>query len=76
MSCRTRGRATGLDPSFGPPQGGRSAGRNVSTFMNALRKRSLVWGSPNHLPISPLVGEMPGRAEGGATPSLRPGAAA
>ncbi|TAU71318.1 hypothetical protein ELI45_03635 [Rhizobium ruizarguesonis] len=60
LSCRTS-----------PPQGGRSAGRNVSTFMTALRKRSLVWGSPNHLPISPPVGEMPGRAEGGTTPALR-----
>ncbi|QAS80662.1 hypothetical protein CO657_03450 [Rhizobium acidisoli] len=65
LSCRTS-----------PPQGGRLAGGTVSSFINPLRKRSLVWGSPSHLPISPLVGEMPGRAEGGATPTRRFGASA
>ncbi|ANL45791.1 hypothetical protein AMC87_CH01065 [Rhizobium phaseoli] len=27
---------------------------------------AIVWGSPNVYPISPLVGEMSGRTEGGA----------
>jgi hypothetical protein len=31
----------------------------------AARPELIVWGESNHLPISPLEGEMPGRAEGG-----------
>ncbi|TIQ16525.1 MAG: hypothetical protein E5X51_34685 [Mesorhizobium sp.] len=58
-----------------PPQGGRS---DVATaFANFQRKRK---GRAMKLPISPQVGEMPGRAEGGAkelgltsyAPALRP----
>ncbi|TPK59416.1 hypothetical protein FJ963_10085 [Mesorhizobium sp. B2-1-4] len=30
--------------------------------------RLFCWSSAQKLPISPLVGEMPGRAEGGAVP--------
>ncbi|PWI55237.1 hypothetical protein B5K03_04870 [Rhizobium phaseoli] len=37
---------------------------------------AIVWGSLGHLPISLLVGEMPGRAEGGdagrGAPNLSP----
>ncbi|NKM20226.1 hypothetical protein GFM01_20845 [Rhizobium laguerreae] len=67
LSCRTS-----------PPQGGGSAGGNVSAlmtapFMAAVCRRPVVWGNPSHLPISPPVGEMPGRAEGGTTPAERCG---
>ena len=50
LSCRTS-----------PPQGGRSA--VISAFANLQRWRARSAGK---LPISPLVGEMPGRTEGGA----------
>ncbi|TPL23053.1 hypothetical protein FJ952_04440 [Mesorhizobium sp. B2-4-10] len=46
-----------------PPQGGRLAGlmsRQPSTIGD--------WRRPRRHPISPLAGEMPGRAEGGAVP--------
>ncbi|PPJ46502.1 hypothetical protein C0075_12565 [Rhizobium sp. KAs_5_22] len=56
-----------------PPQGGRSACgiRNDGGWTSRvcrLLERSLddgTFGEGCHLPISPLEGEMPGRAEGG-----------
>ncbi|RWO48798.1 MAG: hypothetical protein E5Y19_27665 [Mesorhizobium sp.] len=50
LSCRTS-----------PPQGGRSA--VTPAFANHQRRRM---SRALKLPISPQVGEMPGRAEGGA----------
>ncbi|TPN74975.1 hypothetical protein FJ987_26125 [Mesorhizobium sp. CU2] len=50
LSCRTS-----------PPRGGRSD--VASAFANRQRRR--MCGAPE-LPISPLVGEMSGRTEGGA----------
>ncbi|RWP41687.1 MAG: hypothetical protein EOR05_30935 [Mesorhizobium sp.] len=52
LSCRTS-----------PPQGGRSA--VIAAFANFARRRR---SGASKLPISPLEGEMPGRAEGGAVP--------
>ncbi|RWL43294.1 MAG: propionyl-coenzyme A carboxylase alpha polypeptide [Mesorhizobium sp.] len=52
MSCRTS-----------PPLGGRSA--VAPAFANLQRRRI---GEACELPISPLVGEMSGRTEGGAVP--------
>ncbi|NKL33128.1 hypothetical protein GFL49_04655 [Rhizobium leguminosarum bv. viciae] len=64
LSCRTS-----------PPQGGRSARPNAP-HLNALalrhktlRHSCLVPGSSRLMLISPLVGEMSGRTEGGATPT-------
>jgi hypothetical protein len=43
-----------------PPQGGRSTRSKVSSFLSVeIERRRCA------LPISPLEGEMPGRAEGG-----------
>ncbi|RWK43007.1 MAG: hypothetical protein EOR46_08045 [Mesorhizobium sp.] len=54
LSCRTS-----------PPQGGRL---DVATaFANFQRLRK---GRAMKPPISPQVGEMPGRAEGGAVPQI------
>ncbi|NTZ90127.1 hypothetical protein FCH38_05410 [Agrobacterium tumefaciens] len=50
LSCRTS-----------PPQGGRSAGRALPGKKSRRRR----WSRGCHDWISPLVGEMPGRAEGG-----------
>jgi hypothetical protein len=44
-----------------PPQGGRLAGRTLPASSAALRFRA----SDRRESISPLEGEMPGRAEGG-----------
>ncbi|MBY5316547.1 bifunctional diaminohydroxyphosphoribosylaminopyrimidine deaminase/5-amino-6-(5-phosphoribosylamino)uracil reductase RibD [Rhizobium leguminosarum] len=68
-----RGRATGLDPSFGPPTGGEIGKRRdpnspVSDGDGFALRQDVVQGA-NPDPISPLVGEMPGRAEGGASPT-------
>ncbi|TAU84833.1 hypothetical protein ELH91_15975 [Rhizobium leguminosarum] len=64
LSCRTS-----------PPQRGRSARPNAP-HLNALalrhetlRHSCLVPGSSRLVLISPLVGEMSGRTEGGATPT-------
>ncbi|MGO8076557.1 bifunctional diaminohydroxyphosphoribosylaminopyrimidine deaminase/5-amino-6-(5-phosphoribosylamino)uracil reductase RibD [Rhizobium leguminosarum] len=67
-----RGRATGLDPSFGPPTGEIGKRRDPNSPVSdgdgfALRQDVVQGANPD--PISPLVGEMPGRAEGGASPT-------
>ncbi|MBY5328915.1 bifunctional diaminohydroxyphosphoribosylaminopyrimidine deaminase/5-amino-6-(5-phosphoribosylamino)uracil reductase RibD [Rhizobium leguminosarum] len=67
-----RGRATGLDPSFGPPTGEIGKRRDPNSPVSdgdgfALRQDVVQGANPD--PISPLVGEMPGRAEGGASPA-------
>ncbi|PPJ46728.1 lytic murein transglycosylase [Rhizobium sp. KAs_5_22] len=55
-----------------PPQGGRSGGaaprhpRNKDVSGQLLFRRRCCGRSGRVLPISPLEGEMPGRAEGGA----------
>ncbi|RWQ63335.1 MAG: lytic murein transglycosylase [Mesorhizobium sp.] len=46
-----------------PLKGGRSA--VIAAFANFARRRR---SGASKLPISPLEGEMPGRAEGGAVP--------
>ncbi|TIQ38361.1 MAG: hypothetical protein E5X48_00310 [Mesorhizobium sp.] len=46
-----------------PPQGGRSAASMPRSFCNAGG-----WRNRTRQPISPLEGEMPGKAEGGAVP--------
>ncbi|RWY83138.1 hypothetical protein EHI48_00685 [Rhizobium sp. WSM1325] len=64
LSCRTS-----------PPQGGRSARRNALRFATlplhhqspTLRDDFFVPGSRRLILISPLVGEMSGRTEGGDT---------
>ncbi|MBY3463237.1 bifunctional diaminohydroxyphosphoribosylaminopyrimidine deaminase/5-amino-6-(5-phosphoribosylamino)uracil reductase RibD [Rhizobium laguerreae] len=65
-----RGRATGLDPSFGPPAGGEIGKRRDPNSPvsdgDGFGLRQDVGQGANPDPISPLVGEMPGRAEGGA----------
>ncbi|TBY07617.1 bifunctional diaminohydroxyphosphoribosylaminopyrimidine deaminase/5-amino-6-(5-phosphoribosylamino)uracil reductase RibD [Rhizobium laguerreae] len=65
-----RGRATGLDPSFGPPTGGEIGKRRDPNSPvsddDGFGLRQDVGRGANPDPISPLVGEMPGRAEGGA----------
>ncbi|TPM44686.1 hypothetical protein FJ964_18240 [Mesorhizobium sp. B2-3-2] len=53
LSCRTS-----------PPQGGRSDVASAFASLHPLKK-----GEATKLPISPLEGEMPGRAEGGAAPT-------
>ncbi|MBB3137349.1 cobaltochelatase CobN [Rhizobium pisi] len=58
-----RGRAAGLDPSFGPPTRGEIESRPASPQTTDIERRS------RSLPISPLVGEMSGRTEGGVTRS-------
>ncbi|NKL77702.1 hypothetical protein GFL84_23350 [Rhizobium leguminosarum bv. viciae] len=66
LSCRTS-----------PPQGGRSARRNALRPATlplhhqspTLRYDFFVPGSRRLIPISPLVGEMSGRTEGGDTPT-------
>ncbi|TIP00102.1 MAG: hypothetical protein E5X72_31475, partial [Mesorhizobium sp.] len=45
-----------------PPQGGRLFASRFSPTFNVGKK-----GATPKLPISPLAGEMPGRAEGGVT---------
>ncbi|NKN15484.1 hypothetical protein GFL86_28905 [Rhizobium laguerreae] len=66
LSCRTS-----------PPQGGRSTrGWTIASYL-PCRSRSarIVWGSHSPRPISPLVGEMSGRTEGGipgTTPDILP----
>ena len=67
-----RGRATGLDPSFGPPTRGEIGKERDPSFPvpdnNHSASVNLEQGaSPDS--ISPLVGEMPGRAEGGTPPA-------
>ncbi|RUM16318.1 hypothetical protein EFB14_00750 [Rhizobium fabae] len=67
--CRS---AVGLPPlpcRASPPQGGRSARGWVIRPSLPYRNNHavVVWGSHRAQPISTLVGEMPGRAEGGAT---------
>ncbi|RWE39651.1 MAG: hypothetical protein EOS78_10455 [Mesorhizobium sp.] len=53
LSCRTS-----------PPRGGRS---DVATAFANLQSYKAIKGEPaSDLPISPLVGEMSGRTEGGA----------
>ncbi|TPI29612.1 lytic murein transglycosylase [Mesorhizobium sp. B3-2-1] len=52
LSCRTS-----------PPQGGRLAVSMSRLFYNAAG-----WRRRMRQPISPLEGEMPGKAEGGAVP--------
>ncbi|NKK99020.1 bifunctional diaminohydroxyphosphoribosylaminopyrimidine deaminase/5-amino-6-(5-phosphoribosylamino)uracil reductase RibD [Rhizobium leguminosarum] len=65
-----RGRATGLDPSFGPPAGGEIGKRRDPNSPvsdgDGFGLRQDVGQGANPDPISPIVGEMPGRAEGGA----------
>ncbi|TPL13797.1 hypothetical protein FJ951_09125 [Mesorhizobium sp. B2-2-3] len=61
-SVRSAGQHPPLSCRTSPPQGGRSD--VASAFAN------LQWwkaGGTSTLPISPLAGEMPGRAEGGVT---------
>ncbi|ASR11472.1 hypothetical protein E0H38_25255 [Rhizobium leguminosarum bv. viciae] len=66
LSCRTS-----------PPQGGRSARRNALRLTTlqlhhqsqTLRYDFSVPGGRCLIPISPLVGEMSGRTEGGDTPT-------
>ncbi|NKM12655.1 hypothetical protein GFL85_16725 [Rhizobium laguerreae] len=66
LSCRTS-----------PPQGGRSARRNALRLATlplhhqnpTLRYDFSVPGGRRLMPISPLVGEMSGRTEGGDTPT-------
>ncbi|TBG44769.1 hypothetical protein ELG77_03065 [Rhizobium leguminosarum] len=71
LSCAAGG--TPLCPAGHlPHKGGDRLGGTVSAFIAAPRRRSVVWGSLSHLPISPPVGEMPGRAEGGFPPAERP----
>ncbi|MBY5738541.1 bifunctional diaminohydroxyphosphoribosylaminopyrimidine deaminase/5-amino-6-(5-phosphoribosylamino)uracil reductase RibD [Rhizobium leguminosarum] len=68
-----RGRATGLDPSFGPPTRGEIGKRRDPNSPvsdgDGFALRQDVGQGANPDPISPLVGEMPGRAEGGASPA-------
>ncbi|RSB66973.1 hypothetical protein EFD55_22500 [Rhizobium pisi] len=72
---RQSGRHPPLSCRTSPPQGGRSAKRNaphlniLTSHFKTLRDRFPVPGGPRLMPISPLVGEMPGRTEGGATPT-------
>ncbi|KAF5887145.1 bifunctional diaminohydroxyphosphoribosylaminopyrimidine deaminase/5-amino-6-(5-phosphoribosylamino)uracil reductase RibD [Rhizobium sp. PEPV16] len=68
-----RDRATGLDPSFGPPTRGEIGKRRDPNSPvsdgDGFALRQDVGQGANPDPISPLVGEMPGRAEGGASPA-------
>ncbi|MBY5397370.1 bifunctional diaminohydroxyphosphoribosylaminopyrimidine deaminase/5-amino-6-(5-phosphoribosylamino)uracil reductase RibD [Rhizobium leguminosarum] len=67
-----RGRATGLDPSFGPPtvgEIGKRRGPNSPVSVSNKSPSVNVAQGAGSDPISPLVGEMPGRAEGGASPA-------
>ncbi|MBP1882270.1 cobaltochelatase subunit CobN [Sinorhizobium mexicanum] len=61
-------------PAALPPQADPTAeGAIVSGNVEQPRISGNVEGpSGRHLPISPLVGEMPGRAEGGTVPQLQP----
>ncbi|OOO31621.1 UNVERIFIED_ORG: hypothetical protein BTE55_13515 [Rhizobium sophorae] len=63
LSCRTS-----------PPQGGRSARSWTIASYLAYRSYStfVVWGGRQSHPISPLVGEMSGRTEGGAPGTAPP----
>ncbi|PDT24527.1 hypothetical protein CO674_06355 [Rhizobium hidalgonense] len=46
------------------------ASRNLGRAPSGLdHLRCLIWARGSPQPISPLVGEMPGRAEGGIAPS-------
>ncbi|MBA5803394.1 bifunctional diaminohydroxyphosphoribosylaminopyrimidine deaminase/5-amino-6-(5-phosphoribosylamino)uracil reductase RibD [Rhizobium changzhiense] len=66
-----RGRATGLDPSFEPPTRGEIGKRrdpNSQDDSSSLAAADAGQGADTQ-PISPLVGEMPGRAEGGVSPA-------
>ncbi|WP_049731868.1 cobaltochelatase subunit CobN [Rhizobium ecuadorense] len=68
-----RGRAAGLDPSFGPPTRGEirdERPRSISSAESAASSGVSFVGGPSYLPISPLVGEMSGRTEGGAPSSM------
>ncbi|TPN47647.1 lytic murein transglycosylase [Mesorhizobium sp. B1-1-9] len=60
-------RGTPLCPAGHLPARGRSA--LIQAFAN-LRRR--MRGGTGKLPISPLAGEMPGRAEGGASRQFFP----
>ncbi|PDS80116.1 bifunctional diaminohydroxyphosphoribosylaminopyrimidine deaminase/5-amino-6-(5-phosphoribosylamino)uracil reductase RibD [Rhizobium sp. L43] len=67
-----RGRATGLDPSFGPPTRGEiGKERNRSSPVSVGNQSASVdvGQGASSQPISPPVGEMPGRAEGGTSPT-------
>ncbi|MBY3117804.1 MULTISPECIES: bifunctional diaminohydroxyphosphoribosylaminopyrimidine deaminase/5-amino-6-(5-phosphoribosylamino)uracil reductase RibD [Rhizobium] len=68
-----RGRATGLDPSFGPPTRGEIGKardpNSPASDEDGFAFRKDVGQGANPDPISPLVGEMPGRAEGGTPPA-------
>ncbi|NNU45724.1 bifunctional diaminohydroxyphosphoribosylaminopyrimidine deaminase/5-amino-6-(5-phosphoribosylamino)uracil reductase RibD [Rhizobium sp. WYCCWR 11279] len=68
-----RGRATGLDPSFEPPTRGEIGKRGDPNSPvsdgDGFALRQDVGQGANPDPISPPVGEMPGRAEGGASPA-------
>ncbi|PCK87955.1 riboflavin biosynthesis protein RibD [Rhizobium sophoriradicis] len=67
-----RGRATGLDPSFGPPTRGEISKERDPNSLAPVSNKSTsgnVGQGASPQPISPLVGEMPGRAEGGTAPA-------
>ncbi|MBY3166859.1 bifunctional diaminohydroxyphosphoribosylaminopyrimidine deaminase/5-amino-6-(5-phosphoribosylamino)uracil reductase RibD [Rhizobium laguerreae] len=66
-----RGRATGLDPSFGPPTRGEiGKERDPNSLDDSSSPATADVGrGASTQPISPLVGEMPGRAEGGTPPA-------
>ncbi|OOO30467.1 hypothetical protein BS628_24085 [Agrobacterium radiobacter] len=40
-------------------------GGDQQEALSPLHSETLTWARPNHESISPLEGEMPGRAEGG-----------
>ncbi|OWV75979.1 bifunctional diaminohydroxyphosphoribosylaminopyrimidine deaminase/5-amino-6-(5-phosphoribosylamino)uracil reductase [Rhizobium sp. R634] len=66
-----RGRATGLDPSFVPPtrgEIGKGHPPNSQPDSSSSGTKNVGQGAISQ-PISPLVGEMPGRAEGGNAPA-------
>ncbi|MGO7731839.1 bifunctional diaminohydroxyphosphoribosylaminopyrimidine deaminase/5-amino-6-(5-phosphoribosylamino)uracil reductase RibD [Rhizobium johnstonii] len=66
-----RGRATGLDPSFGPPTRGEiGKERDPNSLDDSSLPATADSGrGASSQPISPPVGEMPGRAEGGIPPT-------
>ncbi|NNU67435.1 bifunctional diaminohydroxyphosphoribosylaminopyrimidine deaminase/5-amino-6-(5-phosphoribosylamino)uracil reductase RibD [Rhizobium indicum] len=67
-----RGRATGLDPSFGPPtrgEIGKERGPNSPVSVSNKSPSVNAAQGAGSDPISPILGEMPGRAEGGNLPA-------
>ncbi|MBY5388216.1 bifunctional diaminohydroxyphosphoribosylaminopyrimidine deaminase/5-amino-6-(5-phosphoribosylamino)uracil reductase RibD [Rhizobium leguminosarum] len=66
-----RGRATGLDPSFGPPTRGEIGKERDPNSLDdsSLPATADAGRGASSQPISPPVGEMPGRAEGGIPPT-------